>query len=324
MKTTVLLSAPYMLPFVDRFRPIFAHYGIEIITADVQERMEENEILAYAGQFDGTICGDDRYSANVLEKCSPRLKVVSKWGTGIDSIDQEAADRLGIRVGNTPNAFTLPVADNVMGYILAFARQQPWMDQEMKRGFWNKIPCHSLSEVTIGVIGVGNIGSAVLHRAQAFGAELLGNDIVPIAHDFITENKMEMTSLQDLLERSDFISMNCDLNPTSYHLINTQSLSWVKPHAVLINTARGPLIDEEALIQALENKKIAGAALDVFEHEPLPNSSPLLQMDNVMLAPHNSNSSPQAWEHVHWNSLHNLLEGLNIDHKDLQELAQKH
>lgn len=308
----VLFSAPYMLPFLDRFRPVLAHYGIEVIAAEVHERLEEDEILAYAGQFDGTVCGDDRYTARVIEACRPRLKVISKWGTGIDSIDKAAAERLGVMVGNTPNAFTLPVADSVLGYILAFARRLPWMDDAMKAGTWQKIPGRSLAESTLGVIGVGNIGKAVIRRARAFGMALLGNDIVPIAHDFVREMGVEMTSLEDLLARSDYVSVNCDLNPTSVRLMNARTLALMKPSAVLVNAARGPIVDEQALIAALQNGQIAGAALDVFEFEPLPPDSPLRGMENVMLAPHNSNSSPMAWERVHWNTLRNLLIGLGI------------
>jgi D-3-phosphoglycerate dehydrogenase len=248
----------------------------------------------------------------VIEACLPRLKVISKWGTGIDSIDKEAAERHGVMVGNTPNAFTLPVADTVMGYILAFARHQPWMDGDMKEGRWEKLLGRSLSECTLGVVGVGNIGKAVLRRAKAFDMELLGNDIVEIQHDFIEEVGLEMTALDVLLTRADFVSLNCDLNSTSRHLINAATLAKMKPTAVLINSARGPIVEERELIGALQSKKIAGAALDVFEVEPLPTDSTLLQMDNVMLAPHNANSSPAAWEHVHWNTIRNLLIGLEI------------
>jgi D-3-phosphoglycerate dehydrogenase len=106
-----------------------------------------------------------------------------------------------------------------------------------------------------------------------------------------------------------------DLNPTSYHIINSETLAWVKPGAVLINTARGHLIDEKALIEALQTQRLAGAALDVFEFEPLPQDSPLMKMDNVLLAPHNSNSSPAAWERVHWNTIRNLLTGLGIEYE---------
>ncbi len=311
---TVLLSAPYMLPFLDRFRPVLERYGLRLIVPEVHERMEEAELLEHAGQFDGAICGDDRYTARVLEACSPRLKVISKWGTGIDSIDTQAAARLGIKVYRTPNAFTLPVADSVLGYILAFARRQPWMDKAVKAGVWEKIPGRSLSECTLGIIGVGNIGKAVARRARAFGMTILGNDIVEIDHVFVAESGIRVTSLETLLAQSDFVSVNCDLNPTSYHLINARTLRLMRPHAVLINTARGPIVDEQALVEALQQGIIAGAALDVFEVEPLPLESPLRQMDNVMLAPHNSNSSPTAWERVHWNTIKNLLEGLGIPH----------
>jgi D-3-phosphoglycerate dehydrogenase len=318
MKYTVLFTAPYMIPFVGRFKPVFDKYDIELIVPDVRERMEEADLLHYAGQFDGAICGDDRYTARVIEACAPRLKVISKWGTGIDSIDAEACSRHSITIGRTPNAFTTPVADTVLGYMLAFARRQPWMDREMKSGKWEKIPGITLSECTLGVIGVGNIGKAVTRRARAFGMKVYGNDIVDIDHVFITETGIEMTSLEDLLSNSDFVSVNCDLNPTSHHLMNSDTFALMKPNAVLLNTARGPIVEEKALLEALQAKRIAGAALDVFEHEPLPADSPLLKMDNVLLAPHNSNSSPAAWERVHWNTIRNLLEGLGIDSKDLK------
>lgn len=309
---TILFSAPYMIPFLDRFRPELENHGLELIVPEVHERLTEEQLLQYAGQFDGTICGDDKYTASVLEACAPRLKVISKWGTGIDSIDRPAAVRLGIQVCNTPNAFTLPVADTVLGYMLAFARRHPWMDREMKSGHWEKIPGRSLSECVLGVVGVGTIGKAVIRRARAFGMTILGNDILEIDHVFLAENGVEMTGLADLLSRSDFVSLNCDLNPSSHHLMNSRTLGQMRPTGILINTARGPIVEEPALIAALQAGHIAGAALDVYENEPLPASSPLMEMDNVLLAPHNANSSPAAWERVHRNTIKNLLDGLEI------------
>jgi D-3-phosphoglycerate dehydrogenase / 2-oxoglutarate reductase len=315
MKYNVLLTAPYMIPVIDRFKPVFDQYGLELTVPDVRERMEEADLLRYAGQFDGAICGDDRYTARVIEACMPRLKVISKWGTGIDSIDAEACSRCDVKLHRTLNAFTLPVSDTVLGYVLAFARRQPWMDRDMKSGKWEKSPGRALSECTLGVIGVGNIGKAVTRRARAFGMKVYGTDIIDIDHVFIAETGIEMTDLASLLSRSDFISINCDLNLTSHHLINSETLALVRSSAVLINTARGPIVDEAALIEALQAKRLAGAALDVFEHEPLPLESPLMKMDNVMLAPHNSNSSPAAWERVHWNTIRNLLEGLGLEYE---------
>jgi D-3-phosphoglycerate dehydrogenase len=309
---TILLSAPYMLPLLERFRPVLEHYGLNLITPEVHERLEEADLLKYAGQFDGTICGDDRYTSRVLESCAPRLKVISKWGTGIDSIDADSCARLGIKLFRTINAFTLPVADSVMGYLLAFARRQSWMDNAMKVGRWEKIPGRALHECTLGVIGIGNIGKALTRRVRAFGMTILGNDIIEIDHVFIAETGIQMTTLDALLSASDFVSVNCDLNPTSHHIINARTLSLMRTNAVLINTARGSIVDEAALVAALKAGTIGGAALDVFEVEPLPVDSPLKQMDNVLLAPHNANSSPAAWERVHWNTVKNLIEGLGI------------
>lgn len=308
----ILFSAPYMIPFLNRFRPIFDRFEIDLIVPDVEECLEEEDLLEYAGQFDGAICGDDHFSRRVIKSCLPRLKVISKWGTGIDSIDRDACEEYGIMVGNTPNAFTLAVADSVLGYMLIFARKLPWMDQAVKNGIWEKIPGRSLSECTLGVIGIGNIGEAVLERAKSFQMTLLGNDIREIDPDFIYTNGVTMVPLVELLAKADFVSVNCDLNPTSHYLINTDAFSIMKPEAVLINTARGPIVDELALVEALENGKIAGAALDVYEEEPLPPESPLHDFGNVLLAPHNANSSPEAWEKVHWNTIRNLLDGLGI------------
>ena len=318
MTKTILLTAPYMIPFVDRFIPVLESYGLKVIVPDVEERMEEADLLKYAGTFDGAICGDDRYTARVIEACAPRLKVISKWGTGIDSLDAEACSRYGVIIGRTQNAFTTPVSDSVLGYILAFSRRQPWMSTAMKNGEWKKIPGKTLSESTLGIIGVGNIGKAVTRKAKAFGMKVLGTDIIEVDHVFVSETGVEMTTLSSLLSESDFISINSDLNPTSEHLINTETLAQMKENAILINTARGPIVDEIALISALEAGKLGGAAMDVFEVEPLPEDSPLKKMDNVMLAPHNSNSSPEAWERVHWNTIKNLLDGLGIDASDLK------
>jgi D-3-phosphoglycerate dehydrogenase / 2-oxoglutarate reductase len=320
---TILISAPYMMPSISRFTGILKHYGCQTIVADVHERLSEEEILSYAGQFDGVICGDDRFTPRVMDACLPRLKVISKWGTGIDSIDKSYGEKVGIIVRNTPNAFTLPVSDTVMGLMLSFARGIPWMNQDVKNGQWEKYLGRSLSECTLGVVGVGNIGKAVIRRARAFGMKILGNDIVSIAPDFILENGIEMTTLEDLLGRADFVSLNCDLNPTSFHIINHHSMEWIKPGAILINTARGPLVEEAALVEGLRSGLLGGAGFDVFEVEPLPSDSPLLGFDNVLLSAHNSNASPAAWERVHRNTIHNLFVDLEIPHDDLDKVMEE-
>lgn len=302
MKYKVLITAPYFQLVVDRYKKTFANHGIEIVVPHVNERMSEEELLPLIGDINGILCGDDRITEKVLE-VAPKLKVIVKWGTGIDSIDKEAAAKRGIPVRNTPNAFTEPVADTVLSFILCFARGTIDLDRKIREGIWEKKLNLALNECALGVIGVGNIGKAVIKRAQAFGMKILGNDIKDMPFDF-------MVSLEQLLQESDFVSLNCDLNPTSYHLINEQTLVFMKPTAYLINAARGPLVDEEALIRALKSGQIAGAGLDVFENEPLPENHPFKKMPNVILSPHNSNASHFAWKKVHENSINSLIEEL--------------
>jgi D-3-phosphoglycerate dehydrogenase / 2-oxoglutarate reductase len=309
MSWRVLVSAPYMLAVMDEFRPRLEREGVEVVTADVRERLSEEELLPLVGAIDGAICGDDRFTERVL-RAAPRLKVISKWGTGIDSIDTRAAADLGVRVLNTPGAFTEAVADTTLGYVLNFARGLTRMDAGVRRGLWKKREAVSLGECTLGVVGVGNVGSAVVRRARAFRMSVVGNDIAPVPESFIEETSLRMLPLRELLEASDFVTLHCDLNPTSFHLIGRDELVLMRPTAYLVNTSRGSVVDEPALARALAERRIAGAALDVFEAEPLPAESPLRALDNCMLAPHNANSSPAAWRRVHETTIENLLRGL--------------
>ena len=308
MKWKVLVSAPYLQPVLDQFRPTLAAHGIDLVVPLVRERLAEDELLNLVGDVDGAICGDDPFTERVLA-AAPRLKVIAKWGTGIDSIDSEACKRRGIKVRNTPGAFSEAVADTVMGYILAFARRQPEMNSKMHAGSWQSCPASRCAR-RAGVIGVGNCGKAIVRRAVAFGMRIFGNDPLPMPAEFLAASNITMVSREDLLRKADFVSVNCDLNPTSLHLIGEGSFRLMKPTAVVINTARGSIIDEPALIAALRNGRVAGAALDVFEMEPLPPGSPLLGMANVLLAPHNANSSPSAWSAVHERTVNSLIEEL--------------
>lgn len=309
MSWKVLVSAPYILPVLEEYRGQIETHNIELVVYPVRERMSEEELLPLIGDIDGVIAGDDAFTERVL-RAGKRLKVLSKWGTGIDSFDQEAAALLGIAIRNTPDAFSEPVADQVWGCILAFARQIPWIAREMRSGAWEKYPCISLTKRTLGVIGVGHVGTAVVRRATGFGMRLLGNDLVEMPSDFLAETGITMVDKETLLHESDFVSLNCDLNPTSYRIMDATAFALMKPSAYFINTARGSLVDEPALIAALQQGQIAGAGLDVFEDEPLPMDSPLRKMDNVLLSPHNANSSLEHWRRVHERTIANLLEEL--------------
>jgi D-3-phosphoglycerate dehydrogenase len=320
MTWRVLISAPAMLPVLQQFRPRLEGEGIEIVTLPVSQRLGEAELLPAVASLDGVICGDDQFTERVLLSAR-RLRVISKWGTGLDSIDRRAAARLGIQVFNTPNAFTDPVADTVLGYVLSFARGLPWMNRDVRSGLWKKLDGVALRERTLGIVGVGNIGRAVARRARAFGMQLCGNDPVIPPASFLSETGMRMLDLRTLLAEADFISLNCDLNPTSFHLVGRDELALVRRTAVLINTARGPIVDEGALAVALQKGRLAGAALDVFEVEPLPADSPLRTLDQCLLAPHNSNSDTAARMRVHEATIANLLRGLRNSTVSLRAMA---
>lgn len=201
----------------------------------------------------------------------------------------------------------------------------------MKEGQWLKIPGRSLSECTIGVIGLGNVGTNTAQRAFGFGCKILGTDVPEVLKsskciNICEKYSVEQTGIDDLCSRSDFVCVCAQLEhkgdyPT-YHLINAKRLAMMKRSAVVVNCARGPIVDEKALVAALTSNppQIAGAALDVFEDEPLPSNSPLCDMDNVLMAPHNSNSSPTAHEAVHWSTLKNLLRGLGLEFTEQRKI----
>ena len=311
MKNKVLISAPPIIPNIHSYEELFKENNIDyfIPPYEVVASLNEEQLIKLLKDVDGILCGDDELNKNVLRACN-KLKVISKWGTGIDSIDKNEAKKLGIHVVRVKDAFADPVADTVIGYILVFARNLIQKDKIVRNFQWQKAASYTLKECSLGVIGIGHIGKAVLRRAKAFGMNLYGNDIIDIDAGFIKEVGLNFVSKNELLSLSDFVSINCDLSKTSNNLISSSEFDLMKNNAVIINTARGDIIDEAALIDALQSRVIYGAALDVFENEPLPHDSPLRSIDNVLFSPHNSNTSPEVFKKVDMLSVNNLINSL--------------
>ena len=282
---------------------------IEIELPHVVQRMKESELLQIIDRFNGVVAGDDEFTARVLEK-SRKLKVISKWGVGVDAIDLEHAKRLGIRTYNTPDVFSDEVADVVMGYIILLARLLHKIDQSVRSGGWVRIQGVSLRGKTLGVIGIGNIGRNVTRRAVAAGMCVVGYDNAPISASFLEETRLHPIELEELLHTADFISLNCNLSLSNRYMLGPREFAFMRTGTYIVNTARGPLIDEAALFLALREGRIAGAALDVFEEEPLPLSSPLRQLDNCIFGTHNSSNTVEAVERVNKKAVSNLLDGL--------------
>ena len=307
----ILITAPYFIPVPKKYRDILYRHQIRYDTLEVEEKCFESDLIPIIQNYDGVIAGDDQYTSTVFAKAS-KLKVIAKWGTGIDSIDLNAAKKYGVKVLNTMDAFIEPVSQTVFGYILSFARNIHSQNTSMKNGNWDKDESVTLSESALGVIGLGSIGKEVLRLGKAFRMELYGYDINKISKEFIEETGTQIVSKETLLNKSDFVSLHCVLNESTKHIICAKDLKKMKSKAIIINTARGPLVNELDLINAINSKTIFGAGLDVFENEPLDPKSPLRFMANVLLTPHNSNSSPGVRELVHKNTINNLLIGLRI------------
>ena len=312
-KYRALVTAPPILPKIFNYKNLFDKKSVEIVVPpyEVVECLYENELVELLKNIDGILCGDDKITENVLKQ-TKRLKVISKWGTGIDSIDKDAAERLGIKVLRVKDVFSEPVSDTVLAYILLFSRKIIEKNQIVINNKWEKTESHTLKEKSLGIIGVGHIGKVVAQKALALGMKVYGNDIRKISRDYVKNTDIEMVNLNELLTNSDFVTFHCDLNNSSFHLIGEKELKIMKPESVLINTSRGEVIDQSALEDALQNKEISGAALDVFEVEPLPEESILRKMNNVFLSPHNSNGSPQVFNKVDELSIQNLFTGLGI------------
>jgi D-3-phosphoglycerate dehydrogenase / 2-oxoglutarate reductase len=308
----VLVTAPRAVQALARYETELGGAGYDVTSSPTVERLEEHELLPLVGDVDAIICGDDRITTRVLD-AAPRLRIIAKWGTGIDSIDVDSARSRGVLVRNSPGAFSEPVADTVLGYMLLFARQLDRMADDMRSGLWHRRPLRALNDCTLGIVGLGASGRAVARRASACGMRVVGNCLQPPTPDEQRQLGVTMVTLETLLAESDFVTLHADLRAENRHLIDRHRIEQMKTGAVLINTARGQLVDETALTTALASGRLAGAALDVFEEEPLSPESPLRKLSNVYLAPHNANASFAAAERVHANTIQHVLQALGTN-----------
>jgi len=219
MTKRVLITCPQLQIAFHRYSDMFQKREIDVELPPVVQALSEAELLAIIDRFDGVIAGDDEFTGPVLEKAQ-RLKILSKWGVGIDGIDLDAARRMGIPVTNTPHVFDDEVADVVVGYLILLTRQLHRLDQSVSSGNWEKIQGSSLRGKTLGVIGVGGIGQAVVRRAVVMGMAVLGEDIVPAPDSFVNETGLRMVSRDELIGESDFISLNCNLTASNRHMLS--------------------------------------------------------------------------------------------------------
>lgn len=278
--------------------------GFELILNPFGKRLTVSQVVALLDdQVVGMVAGVEPLTESVL-RGARSLKVISRCGIGLDSVDLEAAKELGISVFNTPNAPTRSVAELTLAHILSLVRRITESDRAIRMGKWQAMMGSLLATQTVGVIGFGRIGSMVTHLLRAFDTRVLVHDEIPAA----TEQGVEVVSLERLLMDSDIVTLHIPYSPTTHHLINAERLALMKPSALLVNVARGGLIDETALFAALQEKRLAGAALDCFEVEPYSGS--LIDCEGVQMTAHMGSYAREARAMMEQEACANLVDGL--------------
>lgn len=278
--------------------------GMRIVTNPHKRKLTEDEIIELLSNGAiGLIAGIEPLTERVLQ-ASPQLKVISRCGTGLDSVDLNAAKQRGISVLNTPEAPAQAVAELTMGFILSLLRQTAMIDRAVRQKEWPRTQGRLLAAQTVGIVGLGHIGRRVARLCQAFEASVIAHD--PFASQ--VPEGVALVSLEQLLARADVITLHLPYSADTHHLLDAGAFAAMKPEAIVINAARGGLIDENALADALKSGKVSAAALDVFEQEPY--QGPLLEIDNITLTSHVGSLARESRQRMEIEAADNLLQGL--------------
>lgn len=249
------------------------------------DMMREDVLTANLGDAESVIAATEPFTREVIARTS-RLRVIARCGVGYDAIDVAAADERGIAVTTTPGTNEHSVAEHALAMLLALSRGFPKRDQQVRRGeFWKKAALPRMAGRTLGIVGLGRIGKALATRVSGLGLKVLAYEPFP-DREFVAKHAIELASFEDLLRRSDLVSLHLPLTDETHGLINRKTLALMKPGAILVNTARGGLVVEEDLHAALVGGRLAAAGLDVFIEEPPPLNHPLLKLDSVLVSPH--------------------------------------
>jgi len=289
----VLVTCPPMLRMMDQLRRLFVEAGVDVHCPEVVQALSEADLVELVPQFDGWIIGDDPATRAVFAAGKAgRLRAAVKWGIGVDNVDFAACKDLGIPITNTPMMFGREVADLAMSYVVALARETYSIHAGVKAGQWPKPSGISLADRTLGLIGFGDIGRNVAQRALAADMKVIAYD--PFFKPSPGLQAVTPAQWPDRAGECDFMVFTCALTALNRHMLNTEVLDSVKQGVRVVNVARGPLIDEEALVQALKSGRVHSVALDVFEIEPLPMSSPLRDFEHCILGSHNGSNTSDA------------------------------
>ena len=300
-----------MLGMFDEFVEPAKALGITLVAAKTTQVLTEEELIELLPHYDGWIIGDDPATKQVFEAgLTGKLKAAVKWGIGVDNVDFAACKELNIPIINTPNMFGGEVADVAIAFLLGLARETYYIDREIRTNHgWPKPAGMSVAGKTVGVVGFGDIGKSTVKRLSGFDVNVTVYD--PGVDGEQGFNFVSRKKFPDGLEKLDFLIFTCALNKHNFHMLNAETLALMKAGAKVINVARGPLIDESALIDALHSGHISSAALDVFEEEPLPKNSPLREMAQCIFGSHNGSNTKEGVRRATLEAIDNISGFLN-------------
>ena len=282
----ILVTVTNYSKYCQAGKRILQDAGCEIIENTSGRPFTAEELEELVGDVDGAIAGADVWSEQIF-RAALKMKVLVRFGVGVDNFDLEAAKKYGITVCNCPGINTTAVAEQAVALILGLTRQIVWLNKETKEGKWPRIMMHELKSCTVGILGFGSIGRNICEKLKVFSPVL-------IAYDKYVDEKeaerlgVEMVSFEEVLKRSDVISVNLPAVPETIGIINSQNITKMKNGVYLVNTARGSLVKEKDVAEAIRTGKIAGFATDVYAREPITRENPLLSSDRVIMTPHTS------------------------------------
>ncbi|KAF0818946.1 D-3-phosphoglycerate dehydrogenase [Bacillus sp. ZZV12-4809] len=289
---------------------VFTESGLNIEFVKAQCKTED-EVIAQAKHADALLNQYAPISRRVIESLG-NARVISRYGVGVNTIDLDAANEKGIIVANVPDYGMEEVSNHALALLLSWARKVSLLNNEVKKGNWDFkacVPIHRFNNQTVGVLGFGRIPRRFIEKVKPLGFKLAAYDPFVSEEDMASAGVRKM-ELEEIIREADYLSVHVPLIKDTFHLLNADRFSQMKKNAVIINTARGPIIDEKALIEALEKAIIAGAALDVTEDEPISIDSPLLHMDNVIITPHSAWYSEEAMVELRQKAAKNIVQVL--------------
>ena len=296
-----------MLGNKEQFIPILKSMGYESVCPEFEQTLTEEELIKLVPECEGWIIGDDPATRKVFQAgVSGKLKAAVKWGIGVDNVDFDACKEFGIPVTNTPGMFGNEVADVALGYLISLSRRLNLIDRDVRSGDWPKHQGISLKGKTVGVIGYGDIGKQTVLRCEAFGLKVIIYD--PEIRK--VNKKRHLSKWPSNIDKCDFLILTCSLNSKNFHMINEEIFLKCKTGVRIINVARGQLICEDDLNEALSSGKVHSVALDVFEQEPIPKNSFLFQYPECILGSHNSSNTKEAVEKTNIKAINLLLKFL--------------